>query len=188
MSFVSPTMGRAVAPPADTSAVGAPAGATPASVDATAAPDAGASFSDVLQSEGSSTDSGAATDSSPSSMTPTLVGAHKRPQGRDKDSSATDDAAPSMPSVMTPWLMPLPAPAASPEDATRHDLPLSMEAVSVAAKTGAVIGAPRHDSRASMEEGPSDDAAALGVIARSLHPHDGTGATGSAGVSPVPTR
>jgi len=186
-------MGRAVAPQADTSAVGAPAGATPASVDATAAPDAGASFSDVLQSEGSSTGSGAATDSSPSSMTPTLVGAHKRTQGRDKDSSATDDAAPSMPPVMAaPWLMPLPAPAALPEDAPRHDPPARMDAV--AAKTGAVIGAPRHDLPVSMEDRPSADTAGLGVVARS--PHDGVGDPGSAhyrvdnpgsvGVSPVP--
>jgi len=163
-------MGRAVAPPADTSAVGAPAGATPASVDATAAPDAGASFSDVLQSEGSSTSSGAATDASPSSMTPTLMGAHKRPHGRDKDSSATDEAAPSMPPVMAaPWLMPLPAHAALPEDAPRHDPP------------------------ASREDRPSADTAGLGVVARS--PHDGVGDPGSAhyrvgdpgsaGVSPV---
>jgi len=188
-------MGRAAVTPADTSAVGAPAGATPASADATAPPDAGASFSDVLQSEGSSTSSGAATDSSPSSMTPTLVGAHKRPQGRDKDSSATDEAASPMPPVMAaPWLMPLPAPTALPEDAPRHDPPVSMDATAAAARTGAVIGAPRHDLPVSMEDRPSADTAGLSVVARS--PHDGVGDPqsahyrvdnpGSAGVSPVP--
>jgi len=164
--------GAAAEPAAAGPAVSAPADALPET--GAPAPDTGSSFSEVLQSEGSSPNPGDTMDAAPDSKTATLTGARKRGQGQDKDSSAADDATASTSPLASPapWLLPLPVLVAPAEGAPRHDLPTSMEAAA-AAETGAVIDAPRHDSRVSMEARSSADVASLSAVARSLR--DGTG-------------